>query len=565
MCRSARCLLPMLCALWLSPSAYAQSADTTRGSAQAEALFVRALTEVFLEDHEQAITLLDRVLELRPREPAVLAALAESHKAMGHSAEALYFAAEAVEHSRDEPDFYLTLAKLQTETNQPEAAIATYEALLRLTPANTAALRDLGRLHERTGQYEEALRTYQQLLELDPENAALLLRMEAIYARLGDPTNALRMLEAAVATVPNERTLLIRLGMAYRDAARWPDAADVFEQLVARDAGDSEAVLFLAGALDAMGETERAAILRNGLQTTDSPEDRLRQAALLYAQIEDNPDAADEALHLLEPFAEDDNAPTEALFMLGDLLYHARDHGRAAEVLMRALDDDPRKPGVWEQAAASFFYDGQIEEAIETTETALLLFPGQVGLLRLQGYALAKAERPREALQSLDKAIQILAEDGDQPKVHARLLAFKGVLHDELGETAEADAAFEVALEVGPGNALALNNYAYILAERGERLNDALAMAEEAVAAYPDNAYFLDTLGWVYFKLERLDEAAEAIERAVAADNQFPILLEHLGDIYAAQGRDAEARTAWERALDLDPDNETLREKLSGR
>ena len=555
----------MVWALWLSPSAYAQSADTTRGGARAEALFVRALTEVFLEDHEQAITLLDRVLELRPREPAVLAALAESHDAMGHSAEALYFAAEAVESSGDEPDLYLLLAELQTEANQPEAAIATYEALLRLTPTNRTALRDLGRLQERTGQYEAALGTYEQLLAIDPENAALLLRMEAIYARLGDPASALRMLEAATLAVPNERTLLIRLGMAYRDAERWPDAADVFEQLVALDSGDSEAVLFLAGALDAMGETDRAAMLRNGLQTTESPDDRLQQAALLYAQIDENPDAADEALRLLEPFAEDATAPPEALFMLGDLLYHDRAYARAAAILLRALDEDPRKPGVWEQAAAAFFYDGQVEQAIETAETALLLFPGQVGLLRLQGYALAKAERPREALQPLDKAIQILAEDGDQPKVHARLLAFEGVLHDELGETAEADAAFEAALEVDPANALVLNNYAYILAERGERLDEALAMAEEAVAAYPDNAYFLDTLGWVYFKLNRLGEAVDTMERAVAADSEFPILLEHLGDIYAAQGRDADARTAWQRALDLDPDNDTLREKLSGR
>ena len=89
-------------------------------------------------------------------------------------------------------------------------------------------------------------------------------------------------------------------------------------------------------------------------------------------------------------------------------------------------------------------------------------------------------------------------------------------------------------------------------------------MAVRANELVGNNPYFLDTLGWVYFKLGRLAEAAEAIEWAVAADNAFALLHEHLGDVYEAQGRVDDARDAWSRSLELDPENETVRAKLGG-
>ena len=545
--------------------ARAQPRDTTSTS-EVEALFVRALTETFLGDHEQAVALLDRVLTLRPNEPTVLLALAESYKALEQPTEALYYASEAVRYGPTEPAHYAMLAALQADANQTDDAIASYEALLRLAPADVDALTALGRLQERTGRYTDAIATYQRLLEIEGDNAALMLRLEALYARTGDPDRALRMLEETTRAFPDERMLLIRLGLAYRDAERLPEAADAFERLLALDPGDLEATQFLIGIAEAMGNPARADSLRTRLTQSDTPEDRLRQAAMLYAQIEANPDAADEALQLLEPFETSADAPPDALFMLGDLLYHTREYERTAAVLTRALGADPRKPEAWEQAAAAYLYAGQPEEALTTADDGLLLFPGRVGLLRIQGYGLAKLGRRREALRALDEALRILAEDsGEMTMEQAGLLSFKGVLHHELGEPGEAIASFEKALAYDASNALVLNNYAYVLAEQNSRLEKALTMARQAVASHPNNAYFLDTLGWVLFKLRRFDEAADAIEQAVAADDRFALLYEHLGDVYAAQGRTTEARTAWQRALDLDPTNEGIRSKLAER
>ena len=104
-----------------------------------------------------------------------------------------------------------------------------------------------------------------------------------------------------------------------------------------------------------------------------------------------------------------------------------------------------------------------------------------------------------------------------------------------------------------------------MLSERDGHRDEALDMAVRANELDANNPYFLDTLGWVYFKLGRLAEAAEAIEQAVDTDDSFALLYDHLGDVYDAQGRTADARDAWARSLELDSENEAVRAKLEGR
>ena len=535
------------------------------GNPRTQALFVKALTEAYLGDHEQAVLLFTNVLSTQPGEPAVLAALAESYIALGQPAEALFYAAEAVEHGRNEPSYYTTLAELQAELNQPDAAISTYSALLSLSPRDAEALAALGLLQEQSGQFEEALATYVQLISAAGETIALRLRMEALHARLGNTEEALRMLELAADASRNEPMIQFRLGMAYGDTGRTSDAIHILERYLTLEPANVEGTLMLADLLEDRGEYERAITLRNGLTDGSSTEEQLRRAALLYERAKDDPEAAEEARQILGSLADDEDAPTDVLLMLGDLAFHARDFALAADVLGRAIQQDPRNQEAWEQAAASRLYVKNAEGAVELAEEGLILFPGNVALYRVAAYGYARLDRPRKGIAKLAEALAILNDEyPDKIRDRTRLLSLRGLLHDKLGEDRLADEAFEAALALDAENALVLNNYAYILSEREERLNDALDMALRANELNEDNPYFLDTLGWVYFKLGRLAEAAEAIEQAIAADDAFALLYDHLGDVYDAQGRTADARDAWARSLELDSENEALQTKLEG-
>jgi tetratricopeptide (TPR) repeat protein len=99
-------------------------------------------------------------------------------------------------------------------------------------------------------------------------------------------------------------------------------------------------------------------------------------------------------------------------------------------------------------------------------------------------------------------------------------------------------------------------------AEHGMKLDKAKQLIEKAVKAEPKNAAYLDSLGWVLFKLDKPQEALGYVLKAVEL-NQEPdaTLFEHLGDIYAALRQPDKAREAWTKSLAVEP-NEGVRKKL---
>ena len=100
------------------------------------------------------------------------------------------------------------------------------------------------------------------------------------------------------------------------------------------------------------------------------------------------------------------------------------------------------------------------------------------------------------------------------------------------------------------------------LVERGENLDQARAMLEKAVQLEPKNAAFLDSLGWVLFKLNRPREALDYLLQATDESRRpDAALYDHLGDIYAALNQRDKAAEAWRKSLSVEP-NRQIQQKL---
>ena len=100
-----------------------------------------------------------------------------------------------------------------------------------------------------------------------------------------------------------------------------------------------------------------------------------------------------------------------------------------------------------------------------------------------------------------------------------------------------------------PANANALNYLGYMLADRGEQLDEAIRLVRRALDTDPDNGAYLDSLGWAHFRKGELDEAEKYSAAAAAKMPENSEVQDHLGDVHARQGRLSEAIAAWTRAL----------------
>jgi tetratricopeptide (TPR) repeat protein len=134
----------------------------------------------------------------------------------------------------------------------------------------------------------------------------------------------------------------------------------------------------------------------------------------------------------------------------------------------------------------------------------------------------------------------------------------RGASRERLGRWAEAETDFRRALELAPDQPEVMNYLGYTWIDRGEHLQEGLAMIQRAVELRPQSGAIVDSLGWAYYRLGDYAQALDHLERAVELAPADPTLNDHLGDVYWRVGRRIEARFQWQRTLTLNPDNPEL-------
>ena len=165
------------------------------------------------------------------------------------------------------------------------------------------------------------------------------------------------------------------------------------------------------------------------------------------------------------------------------------------------------------------------------------------------------------------EADQALAKSADQFPGDARVPFQRGALLEKRKSYQEAEAAFRAALADDPDHAPTLNYLGYMLADRGERLEEAVDLVEHALRLDPENGSYMDSLAWAYVRQKKYDLAEPLLRKAVAQLPSNSVVQDHLGDLLWATGRKQEAVTQWRRALDGDREEIDVKaiEKKIGR
>ena len=135
---------------------------------------------------------------------------------------------------------------------------------------------------------------------------------------------------------------------------------------------------------------------------------------------------------------------------------------------------------------------------------------------------------------------------------------------EKLGDIDGAEQSVREALRREPENPTVLNFLGYLLADHNRRLDEALGMIRRAVEKDPDNGAFVDSMGWVYYRLGRLQDARKELERAVNLTGGDAVVHEHLGDVYKDLRLLDLARDQYRKSLARDAANNRVRTKLSG-
>lgn len=472
----------------------------------------------------------------------------------------------------------LTLGDLYVAQDKPDQARPLYESLKAKTDARSTAVARLAALDYAAGRTDAAHATLNEALSTLPNDVPLLTLKSRWLAREGKLDEAVANARKAVAVDANAANAQYALGVALAARGETEEATKAFTETLRINPQASLAQIGMSRMLLAKGDPAGAlghAQAARKAQPT-SPEARLEVARALMAGREFNR-AATELQPLVKQYPE--SAEVHALY--GTLLGARNDVAGASRELDRALAIDPTHGIALSNRLILDLRAKQPDAARARIATALAKAPANAGLLVIAGRFEAMAGHPDQAEAHLRKSIEIDPANLEgytalgqlylsQRKLDAARTEFErlaerrpnaiaartlvGMILQLQNREDDAVKSYEQAVAAGGNAGVAANNLAYIYASRGQQLDRALELAQQATRSLPDRPDVTDTLGWVYLKRDLPALAIPPFEEAVEKAPGNPLFHYHLGLAYAAADRPADARRALEAALKLQSD-----------
>jgi tetratricopeptide (TPR) repeat protein len=201
------------------------------------------------------------------------------------------------------------------------------------------------------------------------------------------------------------------------------------------------------------------------------------------------------------------------------------------------------------------------QELYEESEQAIKIYPDRPTLYMLRGISASELKKYDIAIEALEEGLSLLKND-KQLKIQFYSLIGDG--YRSMGLDKKSDEAMEMALEIDSENTIVLNNYAYYLSERGSKLKKALKMSSKCIKTEPLNATYLDTYGWILFKMGKINEAKIYLEKAMNnAGVNDPEITEHYGDMLCEMKEYKRAVETWEDSIILGGDKVKIEKKIN--
>jgi putative PEP-CTERM system TPR-repeat lipoprotein len=386
-----------------------------------------------------------------------------------------------------------------------------FEAALAAEPSYFESTAMLAALDSKAGKHDAAQARIEAAIKLAPQNlAARMALVDVLRARHSPPDQVLKAIDEAVRTHPTEAAPHLAK-LAHLEKHRGiKDAAGHAQVAMAALPNDPQILDAAGRALAAAGEDQQAMAAFNRMTPA------MPKSPLPYLRLADvygkRGNRAEVASLLNRAFEVAPESPA----VQRRLLDHAERSKDYKAVLAAAKELQRRQPN----SAAGHLLEGDVESSRKAWAAAKAAY--QAALAKPDG----KSVTPRAyytALQRGGEAAQAQRFAADWLKSNPKDVNLRGLLGSEAilaGRLADAEKYFREIVEVEPRSAAALNNLAWLLAERKDP--GALQMAERALELSPDSPSVLDTMAKAYEAAGQPQRAVELQRRAADAEGALP-------------------------------------------
>jgi len=413
------------------------------------------------------------------------------------------------------------LAGIYDQLKQPKNAVKAYRAAVEEDPDNADAKRGLAAALTASGQMDEAAKVYAQILGSDPEDAQALIREADIERQQGHYEQALATLKKAQTLVSDNAELSYNLALVYDALGRLDDSIKTLKQLLTAtlpangkytDADRSNRALFL----------DRLAIVDREANRTDDAVAAYKEMGQLGGDYQ-----ARGAEGVVDAYRD------------------AHNWKAALDAAAAAAKTMPTNHDIQLTYARQLADSGKVDEGLKLANTQLTGTPDDRDAYFTIADIDVRDKRWRDASEILDKAEALATK----PEEKAFVAYYRGTVAERQKLFDQAEIEFRKGLQLAPDFAPIENYLGYMLAERGQKLDEAVTMLKKAVTFDPQNGAYLDSLAWAYYKQGQYALAEDFERKAAVRMSNDPTVLDHLGEIDAKTGKLSQAIDEWQRSL----------------
>lgn len=520
--------------------------DETGDVLNFNALYYDAIKADIVEKNPtKALLKLQRCLSIEPQNTAVMFKMGEIYFKQGRNIDAQKILEKATSIDKKNKWYWLLLSDVYKDQKNYNKAIVTYENLIKLEPNNLFYLNDLANLHLLNNDASKAIKVYDEMesnFGIQPE---ISIQKQKIYISQNKFDQAIEEIKKLVETYPEEPEYLKMLIDVSVAMGKDKDVPLYFEKLLEIDSTDGETQLSLAEYYYRNHNPNAFKTLTKAFENESIDASNKISFLALFFLDKNIKEQKDTLMTLSDILIKTHPGSAKAYALKGDLYSSDEDYKNAVECYKKSLKIDQGVLLMWQKAMSIEIDLGNYSQADSLANEAQNYFPNSPTIYLYQGMANLRLKNYEKSIEVLKEGLDYVFDDN---KIKFQFYTNLGEAYNSIRSYAKSDESFEAALKIDPNDLFVLNNYAYYLSLRKDKLEDALEMSKKTIEKDPENPAYSDTYGWILYLNGDFENAEKYIGKALQAKKWDPEILEHYGDCLYKLNKIEDALIYWEKA-----------------
>ena len=525
--------------------------------------YYEALKQLALSNKEIAETNLLRCLEIEPKHHASMYLLGTLQQGKGDYRQAMMYYANASKLDPKNRWYMQHLADMYKAVRQYEDAAKTFELLYKLEPKQINHYYNAAAMWGMSGKTSKALKIYNKIEKIEGINEKSSLSKEEVYLQKKDIKGAVKVLTKLANAYPREIRYKGMFADLYQQNKQEEKALKIYYEIAATNPESGLAHMALSQYYE-MKRMDDSALhhLKLAFACDDVPsKDKMENLIPRLQRIRKADPETSKTFEALLNILKQHESEEPNFFLISSRYNQTMEKwDDARKDLEKAIQLSPSMQNAHAEIIEMDIKLNDDKKLIEHADRAISLFP------HVTGFYLYNAQA-NYRLKNYDRVI-ILCRQGIETSPIDRSLNV--LLYTTMGDAAyfakqynTSDSAFEQVLLFDIDNYYTLNNWAYFLALRNEKLNKAEEMSKRTIERFPNNANYLDTYGYVLYRTKKYNDAEINLKKAVEGNPDNGEVLEHYGDALYKNGKPEEALKYWKLAKEKGGASELIDKKIN--